>query len=121
MFFNKDIFQLAQENSYYRRVLYTTEHSQVVVMSIPPQGEIGAEIHKVDQVLIFVAGTGTSFLNDEPSDVHTHSLVVVPAGTKHNFVNTGTIDLKLFTIYAPPQHAAYVVDKTKEEADIKQD
>lgn len=121
MFFNKDIFQLARENTNYRTVLYTTKNSQIVVMSIPPQGEIGTEVHKVDQTLIFVEGEGKAYLNDQPSPIAKHSMVVVPAGTKHNFVNTGKTDLKLFTVYAPPQHAADVVDKTKEEADIKQD
>lgn len=121
MFFNKNIIELAKSNTYFRQVLYTTERSQVVVMSIPPQGEIGEEIHKVDQILIFVEGEGKAVLNDQPSAFHANHLVVVPAGTKHNFINTGKTDLKLYTIYAPPQHAQGVIDKTKYEADIKQD
>lgn len=121
MFFNPDIVKLAKENTYFRKVLFTTERSQVVIMSIPPKGEIGEEIHKVDQVLIFVEGEGKAVLNDEPAAVSANHLVVVPAGTKHNFINTGTTDLKLYTIYAPAQHKAGVVDKTKAEADIKND
>lgn len=121
MLFNKNIIDLAKKNTFFRQVLYTTANSQVVLMSIPAGGEIGEEVHKVDQLLFFVAGDGKAILNDEPSEIHPHSLVVVPAGTKHNFINTGSTDLKLFTIYAPPQHRQGVIDKTKKEADIKND
>lgn len=121
MFFNKNIIELAKQNTFFRQVLYTTERSQVVIMSVPPQGELGEEIHKVDQILIFIQGEGKAVLNDQPSPVLANSLVVVPAGTKHNFINTGSADLKLFTVYAPPQHAPGVIDKTKQEADIKKD
>ena len=121
MFFNEDIIKLAKQNTYFRQVLFTTKNSQVVVMSIPPKGEIGEEIHKVDQLLVFVEGEGKAILNDQPSPVSANHLVVVAAGTKHNFVNTGSTDLKLYTIYAPPQHKQGVVDKTKYEADIKND
>lgn len=119
--FNKNIIELAQKNTYFRQVLFTTERSQVVVMSVPPKGELGEEVHKVDQILFFAQGEGKAILNDIPSPFHPNHLVIVPAGTKHNFINTGTTDLKIFTIYAPPQHAPGVVDKTKEEADRKQD
>ncbi len=119
--FNEDIQKLALENTYFRKVLFTTDRSQVVVMSVPPGGEIGEEIHKVDQILIFVKGEGKAVLNDQPLPFKANHLIVVPAGTKHNFINTGSTDLKLFTIYAPPQHEPGVIDKTKEEADIKKD
>lgn len=119
--FNKNIIDLAKKNTFFRHVLFTTAHSQVVVMSVPAGGELGEEVHKVDQLLFFVLGDGKAVLNDEPSEVHPNHLVVVPAGTKHNFINTGSTDLKLFTIYAPPQHRQGVIDKTKKEADYKQD
>lgn len=119
--FNENIVKIALENSYFRKVLFTTKNSQVVIMNIPPKMDIGEETHKVDQLLFFVKGEAKAILNDVPSVVHPNHLVVVPAGTKHNFINTGTSNLQLFTIYAPPQHAPNVVDKTKEEAERKQD
>jgi len=118
MQFNKDIVSLAKQNEYFRQEVVTGTHSQVVLMSIPPGQEIGEEIHPdVDQVLIFVSGEGEAVLNDEHSTVTTNSLCFVPAGTKHNFINTGTTDLKLYTVYAPPEHAPGTVHKTKAEAD----
>src|SRR5437899_3343014 len=101
--FNADIIQLARQNSSYRKVLYTGKHSQVVLMSLAPGQEIGMEVHTVDQILIFVHGTGQAIIDGQISDVFPHHLVFVTAGSKHNFKNTGTDDLKLFTIYAPAQ------------------
>lgn len=116
-FFNKDIAQLANDNSYFRQELKTGSHSQVVIMSIPPAGEIGEEVHDVDQILIFTAGTGDAILNGEKSSVVKNSLVFVPAGTTHNFVNTGAEDMKLISVYSPPEHKPGTVHKTKAEAD----
>lgn len=118
MQFHDDIIKLAKENPYFRNVLATSEHSQVVVMSIPPGGEIGEEIHEVDQVLIFVEGMGQAILNDVASDVAPNHLVMVPAGTKHNFKNIGAADWKLFTVYAPPEHRHGTIHKTKAEAEV---
>ncbi len=118
MIFNSDIFTLAQKNEYFRQEVVTGTYSQVVLMSIPPGSEIGEETHHDrDQVLVFVAGEGKAILNDENHSVATNSLCFVPAGTKHNFINTGVGDLKLFTVYAPPEHAPGTVHKTKAEAD----
>lgn len=111
--FNKNIFELAKQNTFFRKELVTAQHSQVVVMSIPVGGEIGMEVHKVDQTLIFVSGHGQAILNDEVSDVYANHLVLVPAGTKHNFKNIGAEELKLFTIYAPPQHKPGTVEESK--------
>jgi mannose-6-phosphate isomerase-like protein (cupin superfamily) len=116
-FFNHNCFELALKNTYFRQVLYTTEKTQLVLMSIPLGGEIGQEIHDVDQVLIFAAGEGLAYLNDQVSAVYANHVVVVPAGTKHNFKNVGLVDLKLFTIYAPPHHRQGIIHKTKAEAD----
>jgi mannose-6-phosphate isomerase-like protein (cupin superfamily) len=116
--FNEDIVRLAKANSYFRKVLATGPHSQVVVMSIPPTGEIGEEVHDdVDQTLVFVEGEGQAILDGEKSAVGVDRLVHVPAGTRHNFVNTGKVDLRLYTIYAPPEHKPGTVHKTKAEAD----
>ncbi len=116
--FNEDIVKLAKANSYFRKVLATGPHSQVVVMSIPPAGEIGEEVHDdVDQTLVFVEGEGQAILDGEKSGVGVDRLVHVPAGTRHNFFNTGKVDLRLYTIYAPPEHKPGTVHKTKAEAD----
>lgn len=115
--FNADIIALTRENNYFRKEIVTGDSSQVVVMSIQPGGEIGEETHDLDQILIFVQGQGEAILNDQRSEVKPNHLVHVPAGTKHNFVNTGQTELKLFTVYAPPEHAPGTVHKTKEEAD----
>ena len=116
--FNEDIVKRAKANSYFREVLATGPHSQVVVMSIPPGGDIGEEVHDdVDQTLVFVQGEGQAILDGKKSTVAVDRLVHVPAGTRHNFVNTGKVDLRLYTIYAPPEHKPGTIHKTKAEAD----
>jgi mannose-6-phosphate isomerase-like protein (cupin superfamily) len=116
--FNEDIVERAKRNTYFREVLATGPHAQVVVMSIPPGGEIGEEVHTgVDQVLVFVSGEGVAILDGERTRVGPERLVLVPAGTRHNFVNTGAADLRLYTIYAPPEHAPGTIHRTKAEAD----
>ena len=118
MAFNEDIVARAKANSCFREVLSTGPQSQVVVMSIPPGGEIGEEVHHdVDQVLVFVAGAGQAILNGQKSAVAVDRLVHVPAGTRHNFVNTGRTDLRLYTIYAPPEHKPGTIQRTKAAAD----
>lgn len=115
MQFNKNIFELAQKNTFFRKELVTGKYSQVVLMSVPVGGEIGMEQHKVDQTLVFVDGEGQAIINGEISAVHAQHLVFVPAGAQHNFKNTGTKELKLFTLYAPPEHKPGTVAKTKPE------
>jgi mannose-6-phosphate isomerase-like protein (cupin superfamily) len=116
--FNEDIVKRAKANSYFREVLATGPHSQVVVMSIPPGGDIGEEVHDdVDQTLVFVQGEGQAILDGQESAVAVDRLVHAPAGTRHNFVNTGKVDLRLYTIYAPPEHKPGTIHKTKAEAD----
>lgn len=115
--FNKDIVQMAKENSFFRQEVVTGSHSQIVLMSIPPGEEIGEEVHTVDQTLIFVQGQGEAILNGKAEAVSEGKLVFVLAGTRHNFRNTGSTDLKLFTLYAPPEHKPGTVHQTKAEAD----
>ncbi len=118
MGFNVDIIAAAKGNAFFRQVLATGPHAQVVVMSIPPGGEIGEEVHEhVDQVLAFVVGEGVAIMDGEESMVGPDHLVLVPAGTRHNVVNRGTVDLRLYTVYAPPQHADGTIHRTKAEAD----
>lgn len=112
------IARVAEESADFRRVLWTGEHTQLVIMTIPVDGEIGEETHPdTDQILTFVSGTGEATLSGQKKEVAAGDLVVVPAGIKHNFVNTGPIPLVLYTVYGPPEHADAAVHATKEEAD----
>ncbi len=116
--FNEDIVARAKRNSFFREVVSTGPHAQVVVMSIPPKGEIGEEVHHdVDQVLVFVEGKGVAVLEGRRSPVSPGRMVHVPAGMRHNFVNEGTVDLKLYTVYAPPEHAPGTIHRTRAEAE----
>ena len=122
MTFNQDIVARARANGWFREVLSTGPHCQVVVMSIPVGGDIGEEVHEsVDQVLVCVEGEGYAVLEGETSPVRQGHLVHVPAGTRHNLVNAGAADLKLYTVYAPPQHAVGTVHRTKAEADASEE
>jgi mannose-6-phosphate isomerase-like protein (cupin superfamily) len=115
--FNGDILARAKANTFFREVVSIGRHAQVVVMSIPPGGEIGEEVHSdVDQVLVGVEGEGIAVLDGEPSLMTGGRLIHVPAGMRHNFVNDGPINLKLYTIYAPPQHAPGTIHRTKADA-----
>ena len=109
---------VAEKNPDFRRVLATGKYTQLVVMTIPPNGEIGEEVHEnTDQLLTFVSGVGEARVAGEKKSVSAGDLVFVPAGTKHNFVNTGPNPLVLYTMYAPAEHADGAVHRTKEEAD----
>lgn len=114
--FNEDIKELTKENTDFRRVILTNEHSQIVLMSVEPGDDIGEETHNVDQVLVFITGKGEAVLDGERSQVEKNSLVAVPAGTKHNFINTGSKPLKLYTLYSPPEEEPDTVHRTKAEA-----
>ncbi len=116
--FNEDIIALAQQNTDFRREILTLQHSQLVIMSIEPGNDIGDEVHDVDQVLMFVTGSGEAVLNGQRIPISTNRLVVVPAGTRHNFINTGDTALKLFTIYAPPEEEPGTVHRTRAEAQV---
>ena len=107
----------AEKSPDFRRVLWTGEHTQLVIMTIPPDGEIGEEVHEVDQILTFVSGTGKAIISGSEKAGARGDLVVVPAGKKHNFLNTGANPLILYTVYGPPEHADGAVHTTKEEAD----
>lgn len=118
MSYHTNIIKDTEENSYFRRVLFTGANSQLVVMSIPPGGEVGSETHKyTEQTLFFLSGTGEGFLDDKTFPIGPGDVVVVVPGTKHNFKNTGATDLKIYTVYAPPNHIDGRVHKTKADAD----
>lgn len=112
------------ENTNFRTVIYTGKHSQLTVMSIPPGGEVGWEAHgHLDQFLRLEAGKARLDLGsnkdsvDESHDIEDDWALIIPAGTWHNVVNTGDVDLKLYSIYSPPQHPDGTVHRTKAEAD----
>jgi len=113
--FSKDITALARENTFFRHEILTNEHSQVVLMSVEPGDDVGEETHDVDQVLVFVEGEGESVLDGQHGRVAAGTLVAVPAGTLHNFVNTGAVPLKLYTVYAPPEEEPGTLHRTKAE------
>jgi len=116
--FDEDIAALVRGNEDFRRVVKTGEHSQVVLMTIQPGSEIGEEVHEdVDQVLVFVEGRGEAVIEGDASPVGPEQLAFVAAGTRHNFRNTGDAPLKLWTVYAPPEHPDGTVHRSKEEAD----
>ena len=118
MSYHTNIIKETQDNTYFRRVLFTGKNSQLVVMDIPPGGEVGEETHKyTEQTLFFLSGTGEGMLDSEKFPIGPGDVIVVVPGTKHNFVNTGTEDLKIYTIYTPPNHINGRIHKTKADAD----
>lgn len=118
MSFQTNIVKVTAENQDFRRVLFTGAKSQLVVMSIPPGGEIGQETHThVEQTLYLQSGTGEAILNGKTTPVGPGDVVVVTPGTQHNFRNTGTVSLQIFTTYAPPNHIDGRIHHTKADAD----
>lgn len=108
------IATVAEQSADFRRVLWTGEHTQLVIMTIPVGGEIGVEKHdENDQILTFVSGTGEATVAGTSHPVVAGDLVVVPAGATHNFVNTGPNPLVLYTVYGPPDHAPGAVHATR--------
>jgi mannose-6-phosphate isomerase-like protein (cupin superfamily) len=105
------------DNNDFRRVLYTAKHSQLVLMSLRPKEDIGEETHNLDQFIRVEAGRGVSILDGVRHQISDGSAVVIPAGTRHNIVNeSDTEELKLYTLYSPPEHRDGVVHRTKAEA-----
>jgi mannose-6-phosphate isomerase-like protein (cupin superfamily) len=115
------IATVAEQYADFRRVLWTGKHSQLVIMTIPPGGEIGEEVHEVDQILSFVSGVGEAQISGAKRKVAQGDLVIVPAGRKHNFINTGPNPLVLYTVYAPAEHADGAIHRTKEEGDAMEE
>ena len=111
-----EIKEAAKENSLFRKVLFTAAKSQVVLMSLLPGEEIGSETHESDQLIYNVKGEGVVVIDDAQEPFEKGAILCVPAGATHNVVNTGERPMKLFTIYAPPQHASGTVHETKADA-----
>jgi len=110
------------ENKNFREVLYTSKHSQLVLMSLKPKEEIGMEVHPDnDQFFRFEKGTGKVIIDGNEYNVSDGSAIVVPAGAEHNVINTSeNEELKLYTIYSPPHHKDGIVRTTKEEAEANE-
>ena len=118
-FFDENIVKEALKNNYFRKVVYTGKNSQVVLMSLNPGENIGMEVHrKYDQVLVNVSGNGICILNGKKGRFDKDSLVYVPKGTWHDFINKGKKRLKLFTMYSPVNHKPGTIHKTKKDAEI---
>jgi mannose-6-phosphate isomerase-like protein (cupin superfamily) len=112
-----DIEKRTVENADFRRVLYTGHNLQLVLMTLPPGREIGEEVHEDrDQFFRFEEGSGVVRIDGADNRVEADFAVIVPAGARHNVINTGTDPLKLYTIYAPPEHVDGLVEATREEA-----
>jgi len=114
-----NIEEKTQQNDYFREVLYTSQHNQLVVMSLNPNEEIGTEIHEIVAQFIRVEkGMGKAILNGEESAISDGSAIVIPAGVEHNIINTSSSEkMKLYTIYSPAHHKDKTIHKTKQEAE----
>jgi mannose-6-phosphate isomerase-like protein (cupin superfamily) len=119
--FVTDVKKAAKDNEYFRKVLFTASHSQLVIMSLLPGEEIGMEVHEVDQTLYVVEGEGKVVLDGATKEFEKGMVVLVPAGVRHNVINTDDDPMKLFTVYAPPQHAVGTVHRTKAEAEASEE
>ena len=122
--FNIEIEKATIENENFRKVLYTSKHSQLVLMSLLPKEEIGLETHTDnDQFFRFEAGVGEVYIDAEVYTIKDGDAIVVPAGAKHNIINTSsTLPLKMYTIYSPPHHKDGIIRATKQEAiDIEEE
>lgn len=121
--FNSNIEEATLANNNFRQVLYSAKHCQLVLMSLLPQEEIGSEIHQDnDQFFRFEQGEGKCIIDDNEYLVRDGSAIIVPAGARHNIINTSTTDsLKLYTIYSPAHHKNGLAHSTKQEAEEREE
>jgi len=115
-----NIEKVTLENTDFRRVLYTAKYSQLVIMNIKPTEDIGEEVHTLDQFIRIESGEGKAILDGKEHAIQDDDCIVIPAGTKHNIINTSASDMKLYTVYSPPEHLDGTIHTTKEDA-IKDD
>ncbi len=112
------VVDLARANDDFRKVLWTGDKTQLVLMAIPEGGEIGGEVHEGhDQLLYFVAGSGVARIGETECKIADGDVSIVPSGVFHNFRNTGSGMLKLFTTYSPPEHERGTEHATKSDAE----
>lgn len=120
--FIDDIEKLTVENDLFRKVLYTGKHLQLVLMTLQPGEEIGAEVHEGhDQFFRIEEGKGEVIIDGTTTAVEDDDAIIVPAGARHNVVNTGSEPLRLYTLYGPPEHRDGVVHNTKAQADAQEE
>jgi len=120
--FVADIESLSLQNNYFRQVLYTDSKLQLVVMSLKPNEDIGEETHQLDQFIRVEQGEGKAVLDGEEHILKNGTVVLIPSGTTHNIINlSATNPMKLYTLYAPPNHAPDTIHKTKEEAQASEE
>ena len=113
----QNIEKIVVKNEEFRRVVYTAQNCQLVVMALKPKEEIGMELHKLDQFFRVEEGTGEAILDGVHTMISAGFAVLVPAGTNHNIVNTGSTPLKLYTLNAPPNHRDGVIHHTRAAAE----
>jgi mannose-6-phosphate isomerase-like protein (cupin superfamily) len=113
----ENIEKVSLENSAFRQVLYTAKNCQLVVMSLKAGEDIGEEVHQLDQFLRVESGIGQAVLDGVSHEISDGFAILVPAGAKHNIINTGDAPMKLYTLYAPPNHLDGRVHKTKADAE----
>ena len=113
--------KLAKANAFFQKEVYLDKNVQIVLMSLKPGEDIGEETHRADQTTYFVAGNGSAVLDGRSTKVAANHMIVIPQGTRHNIVNKGTRQLKLFSVYAPPAEEAGVKHKTKAEAEAAEE
>ena len=118
-YFKDNIETITKENTNYRQVLDTTKTMQLVLMSLKPLEEIGSEVHEhTTQFIRIESGKGRAILNDVPMDLNQDDAIIIPPGTKHNIINVSNDQfLKLYTIYAPPEHDPGCIQKTKNDSE----
>lgn len=117
-----NIEKAAIENNYFRKVLYTAKNMQLVVMSLKPGEDIGEEIHQLDQFIRIEAGQGKAILNGTAYTISDGFSIMVPAGTRHNLLNTSSDKpLKVYTLYSPPNHLEGTIHKTKADAEKQEE
>ena len=115
--FIDNIEEKTEQNNFFRQVLYTGKHTQLVVMSLLPGEEIGMEIHpQVDQFFRIEEGRAKVIIDGEEHEVDEGFAIIVPAGSQHNLINTGSNPLKLYTLYSPPNHPDGTIHPTRAEA-----
>ena len=112
-----NIEKVTEENNNFRKVLYTAKNSQLVVMSLKPNEDIGEEVHDLDQFIRIEEGEGKAILDGVEHLIEDGSAVVIPAGTNHNIVNTSNEEMKLYTVYSPPEHRDGIVHLTKPDTE----
>jgi mannose-6-phosphate isomerase-like protein (cupin superfamily) len=115
--FVKNIEEISIKNEDFRQVLYTAKNCQLVIMALKPKEEIGMELHTLDQFFRVEEGSGEAVLDGVHTQISAGFALLVPAGTNHNIINTGSTPMKLYTLYAPPNHRDGIVHHTRADAE----